>query len=137
MTSRAVQDRQEFKASALSQRVRVALGRAPADLLLADCRIVNVFSEEIHEADIAVTGGRIVGVRRGIPARGDNVVDCRGQLALPGLIHPFLPVSGGQGSSGLSGGAGSSAERHLPSWRPAPRMGRREMPWSWFRSSRQ
>ena len=44
-------------------QVRVAMGREPADLMLRDCRIVNVYSGEIHPADIAIRHGVIVAIR--------------------------------------------------------------------------
>jgi len=44
---------------ALSDIISVARGDAPADLPLANARIINVFSGEILNGDIAVAGGRI------------------------------------------------------------------------------
>ena len=43
--------------------IAVARGDAPADLLLANGRVVNTFTGEIEEANVAVAQGKIAGVR--------------------------------------------------------------------------
>ena len=48
----------------LETLIAAAHGDAPADLLLKDARLVNVLTGEIHAADIAIYGGRIVGLGR-------------------------------------------------------------------------
>ena len=40
----------------------VALGSEPAELVLKNARIVNVFSGEVQQGDVAVCDGVIVGV---------------------------------------------------------------------------
>ena len=57
----------------------VARGDTPADLLLTNCKIVNVFSGEIEESDIAIAGDRIAGVGRGYAAR--ETTNLRGAYA--------------------------------------------------------
>jgi len=47
----------------------VARGDEPADVLLRDARVVNVFSGEILPGDVAIAGGRIA-APPGRPARG-------------------------------------------------------------------
>jgi adenine deaminase len=68
----------------------VARGEAPADLLLSNGRIVNVFSGEIEEADIAIFGDRIAGIGRGYAAR--ETVDLRGAYVAPGLIDAHVHI---------------------------------------------
>jgi adenine deaminase len=46
----------------IQHKLSVARGENPADLVLKNGRIVNVLSGEIHEGDVAVSGGRIVGI---------------------------------------------------------------------------
>ena len=46
-------------------RVRaVALGNSPADILLKNGRVVDVLTETIYEADVAIAEGMIAGVGR-------------------------------------------------------------------------
>ena len=47
-----------------SSLLAAARGDKPADLLLRNARIVNLFSGEIEEADIALCDGLIAGNRR-------------------------------------------------------------------------
>ena len=47
----------------LKRRISAGRGDALADLVLKNARIVNVFTDEIDTADIAISGNSIVGVR--------------------------------------------------------------------------
>ena len=49
--------------------LRAARGDAPADLLLRNARLINVFSGEVEPIDIAVLGEVIVGLGPGYEAR--------------------------------------------------------------------
>ena len=42
--------------------IEVAAGRRPAELLLRNARVVNVFTHEIRETSVAVSGGLIAGL---------------------------------------------------------------------------
>lgn len=47
----------------MMDRVRaVALGNSPADILLKNGRVVDVLTETIYEADVAIAEGMIAGV---------------------------------------------------------------------------
>lgn len=70
--------------------VRVSLGRTPADLLFRDCQLVNVWSEEVHAADIAIRGSRIVAIRHGYDGEALKVVPCEGRFVLPGFVEPSV-----------------------------------------------
>jgi adenine deaminase len=72
---------------ALSDLISAARGEVPADLLLANARIVNVYSGEILKGNIAVSGGLIAGIGD-YPAR--EVVDLEGRIVAPGFIDPHL-----------------------------------------------
>lgn len=74
----------------LSDLLRRARGDEPADLLLANARVVNVFSAEVHQADVAVAGDTIVGVGRGWEA--SEVVDLGGRHIAPGFIDAHVHV---------------------------------------------
>ncbi|SHJ20036.1 Adenine deaminase [Dethiosulfatibacter aminovorans DSM 17477] len=65
------------------RRVELASGRDRVELLLKNCRIVNVFSHSIVRGDVAIDSGKIIGI-------GDyeavKVVDMEEQFIAPGLI---------------------------------------------------
>lgn len=71
----------------------VARGDAPADLLLINARVVNVFSGEVEEGCVAISGGRIAGVGpRGMYGRGREVMDLKGAFVGPGFIDAHMHV---------------------------------------------
>ena len=72
--------------------IRVARGLQPADLVLRNGRIVNVFSNEIHAGDVAIYGGKIAGVGAPGTYGGALEVDLRGQYVLPGLIEAHTHI---------------------------------------------
>jgi adenine deaminase len=74
----------------LPDLLRRARGEEPVDLLLANARVVNVFSAEVHEADVAIAGDTIVGLGRGWEAR--RVVDLQGRHVTPGFIDAHVHV---------------------------------------------
>jgi len=73
----------------LATLVRHARGDAPADLLLANARVVNVFSGDIDRTDVAIAGSRIVGLGRYDAAR---VVDLAGAYVSPGFIDAHVHI---------------------------------------------
>lgn len=72
----------------LKRRVDVAAGRAPADLVLANARIVNVHTGEIEDGNVAVADGYIAGV--GAYRDGATTVDLRGRYLAPGLMDAHI-----------------------------------------------
>jgi adenine deaminase len=76
----------------LGERIRGARGAVAADLLLRGGRVVNVFTHEIVETAVAVSGNRIVGLGE-LPAR--EVIDLDGRYVCPGLIdaHVHIEIS--------------------------------------------
>jgi adenine deaminase len=70
--------------------VRVSLAREPADLLLANCSLVNVWSEETYTASVAISGSRIVAIRPGYEGTAKQIIDCAGRFVLPGYVEPLL-----------------------------------------------
>ncbi len=66
-----------------------ALGQQPADVLLTNCRLVNVLSGRIEEKSaIAIAGEEIVGI--GPHYQGREVIDCGGDYIYPGLIDAHI-----------------------------------------------
>ncbi|MBI2287695.1 MAG: adenine deaminase, partial [Chloroflexi bacterium] len=73
--------------------ISVAKGELPADLVLANARVVNVFTGEIEPGNVAISGGRIAGV--GDYRQAKEVLDLGGRYLAPGLIdgHTHLESS--------------------------------------------
>lgn len=79
--------------------VAVSRGDSPADRLIRGARVVNVYSGEVLESNVALADGRIAYVGPRQPAARDTV-DAEGLFLAPGWIephgHPWLlynPVS--------------------------------------------
>ncbi|OYD16062.1 adenine deaminase [candidate division WOR-3 bacterium JGI_Cruoil_03_44_89] len=70
--------------------IPVALGEEPADVLIKNARIVNVFSGTIEKNNIALFRKRIAGV--GDYKRGKRVMDLKGMYVVPGLIDAHLHI---------------------------------------------
>src|SRR6187200_1683985 len=68
----------------------VARGESPADLVLRNARIVNVFSGEIEQADIAIAKRFIAGIGTGYD--GKEIVDLKGAYVAPGLIDAHVHI---------------------------------------------
>ncbi len=77
----------------LANLISVAKGELPADLVLANARVVNVFTGEVEPGDVAVYGGKIAGVGRYGWAK--QVLDVEGKYLAPGFIdgHTHLESS--------------------------------------------
>ncbi|MFC1928052.1 adenine deaminase [Chloroflexota bacterium] len=73
--------------------IAVAKGELPADLVLANARVVNVFTGEIEPGNVAICGGRIAGV--GDYHQAKEVLDLEGRYLAPGFIdgHTHLESS--------------------------------------------
>ncbi len=73
----------------LARRIDVAAGRAPADLVLRNGRIVDVAACGVYEGDIAIAGEAIAGV--GHYADGPSL-DLRGAYVCPGLMDAHVHI---------------------------------------------
>jgi len=69
----------------LKELISVARGEMPADLLLKNARIVNTFTGELEQADVAIYGDRIAGV--GDYGKAREIIDLQGRFLAPGLIN--------------------------------------------------
>ncbi len=74
--------------SALQRLVKVARGLAPADLLIRNAQVVNVFTLGIEEKAVAVCGATIAGV--GDYRERAEEVDAGGAYLLPGFADAHL-----------------------------------------------
>ncbi|MDP9100328.1 MAG: adenine deaminase [Verrucomicrobiota bacterium] len=73
----------------IQHKLSVARGETPAELLFKNAQLVNVFSGEIHDANVAVDDGRVVGF-------GDydakEIIDLQGAYLAPSLIDGHFHV---------------------------------------------
>jgi len=71
----------------------VARGDQPADLILANARVVNTFIGEVIEGNVAICGDRIAGV--GDYRQAKQIIDASGKYLAPGFIdgHVHLESS--------------------------------------------
>lgn len=78
-----------MKKETLKKLIDVAAGRIPADLVIKNCKVMNVFSGEIISGDIAVSDGMIAGIGT---YEGKETVDAKGRYAAPGLIDSHIHI---------------------------------------------
>jgi len=70
--------------------IAVALGETKADLVIKNARIVNVLTEEIYDAEVAIVKGRIAGVGKGYI--GEKEIDLKGAYLTPGFIDGHVHI---------------------------------------------
>lgn len=77
----------------LEKIIDVAKGNKKADLVIKNAKVVNVFSEEIYDADVAIADEKIVGI--GKDYSGENEIDINGAYLSPSFIdgHVHLESS--------------------------------------------
>lgn len=77
------------------QVMDVAQGKSPADLLIRNARVVNVFTRQVEEVSVAVADGIIawLGKEDGKTARqADVIFDAVGKYLIPGLIDAHCHI---------------------------------------------
>ncbi len=67
-----------------------ARGDESSELLLENARLLNVFTGEIYETDIAISGSRIAGLGPGYRAKAS--IDLKGRFVAPGLIDAHVHI---------------------------------------------
>ncbi len=73
----------------LHEIVKAARGEKTADLLIANARLINVFSGAIERQNIAVSGGYIVGFGA---YSAKETIDAHGSYVSPGFIDPHVHI---------------------------------------------
>lgn len=71
------------------QKLSIARGEQPAELLFKNAKLVNVLSGEIHPANVAVDDGRIVGIG---DYKARKTIDLKGAYLAPSLIDGHFHV---------------------------------------------
>lgn len=72
-----------------AKRIQAALGEIPAELVLKNAAIINVFTGEITAGDVAISEGIIVGVGS---YSGEREVELSGRYLAPGFINAHCHV---------------------------------------------
>ena len=73
----------------IQHKLSVARGETPADLLFKNAQLVNVLSGEIHEANVAVDDGRVIGFG---DYEAKEIIDIAGAYLAPSLIDGHFHV---------------------------------------------
>lgn len=71
------------------QQIFAAKGEYPVDLVLKRAKVVNVFTNEVEQADVAIHQGQIVGVGE---YTGKKELDLAGKYVCPGLIDGHIHI---------------------------------------------
>ncbi len=69
----------------LQKLIAAAKGDIPADIVFTNARIVNVFTGEVEQGNVAIYGGWIAGI--GDYTDGKRVIDLEDRYLAPGLIN--------------------------------------------------
>jgi len=74
----------------LKKRIDTAAGRIPADMVIENCKIIDVYNSSIIEGkSIAITDGYIVGIG---DYQGRHTIDAKGRYAAPGFIDGHIHI---------------------------------------------
>ncbi|GIM29730.1 adenine deaminase [Clostridium polyendosporum] len=71
------------------KRINVAIKKEKADLVIKNANIINVFTKEIVQGDIAICMDQIVGIGN---YSGINEIDAKGKYVCPGLIDSHVHI---------------------------------------------
>ncbi|MFU8796603.1 MAG: adenine deaminase [Dehalococcoidia bacterium] len=74
----------------LNRLIAVAKGDMPADLVLRNALVINTFTREIEQANVAVYGGKIAGI--GDYGKAREIIDLKGGFLAPGFINGHTHV---------------------------------------------
>jgi adenine deaminase len=75
--------------------IQTATGRKKADLVIENCNVINVFSQEIIYGKLAISDGVFIGIG---DYEGEEVIDGEGKYIVPGLIDSHVHIESSMGS---------------------------------------
>lgn len=78
-----------MKMETLKQQILTAKGDVRAELVLKNARVINVFTNEIEQADVAICQGVILGVGH---YTGETELDLQGKYVCPGLVDGHIHI---------------------------------------------
>ena len=73
----------------LKKLIAAARGDIRADLVLKNARVVNVFTKEIEEGDVAICDGFVAGIGQ---YQGEKEIDLQGKIVCPGFIDGHIHI---------------------------------------------
>lgn len=73
----------------------MATGRKKVNFLIKNCKVVNVFSNEILEGNLAISNGFFIGMG---DYEGEVVIDAKGNYIVPGLIDSHVHIESSMSS---------------------------------------
>ena len=76
----------------LKRRIDVAAGRVPADLCIANCRIIDVFNKTVFPGNVLVADGMIAGFGEQDFPRAKENYNAMGAYLAPGLIDSHVHI---------------------------------------------
>jgi adenine deaminase len=76
----------------LKRKISFAKGHERVDLVVKNAKIVNVFSGEIHQTDVAIADGIFVGFGEEEGYNTKNLYDAQGRFMCPGLIDGHIHI---------------------------------------------
>ena len=73
----------------LKKLIDIASGRSLADLVIKNCKVIDVYNGIIIEGDIALSDNLIAGIGK---YEGKKVIDAKGKYAAPGFIDSHIHI---------------------------------------------
>ena len=74
----------------IEKLIKTARGEEKADLVIKNAKVINVFTEEIYDADIAICDGTIAGVAKDY--HGVEEIDVKGAYVSPSFIDGHVHI---------------------------------------------
>jgi len=72
------------------KQIQAASGAIPADIVIRNGQVIDVFNLKIIHAEVAITDGLIVGI--GGHYEGETIIDAKGRFVAPGLIDAHVHI---------------------------------------------
>lgn len=73
----------------LTRRISVASGKEPADTIIKNGRIIDVFNGEIIDGDVAIVDGYFAGIGE---YEGKHIIDANGRYVVPAFIDGHVHI---------------------------------------------
>ncbi|MDR0839810.1 MAG: adenine deaminase [Christensenellaceae bacterium] len=81
-----------YDAKTLVRELEAASGKIPVDLIFENLRLVDVYTGEVRKTNLAMFGGKIVGVGVAKDTECAERVDCGGRYAVPGFLDAHVHI---------------------------------------------
>lgn len=79
----------EYEKNLLKRRIDVAAGKTPADCVIKNGQIINVFNGDTYSGDIAIVDGFIAGIGS---YEGISEIDAAGKFVSPSFIDGHVHI---------------------------------------------